>query len=166
MPEPPEGVPRPARQGAPLGAELRKGERAEIFHGRGALAALHAPDRGGGVCHGKAGALPEHLPRAARGGVRVSGDAERERNFARAPFRKRQARGNIRLILPARIFPELPRAAAGGKLPEVGGKFRLSRAGERKILRALVSPRRAVHDEHAGAHRCAKPQPANAGCAA
>ena len=157
--EPPEGVPRPARQGAPLGAELRKGERAEIFHGRGALAALHAPDRGGGVCHGKAGALPEHLPRAARGGVRVSGDAERERNFARAPFRKRQARGDIRLILPARIFPELPRAAALGELPEVGRKPRLPRAGKRKILRALVSPRRAVHDEHAGAHRCAKPQP-------
>ena len=157
--EPPKGFPRPSRQGASLGTELREREGAEVFHGRSALAALHAPYRGGGVRHGEAGGLFQHLPRTARGGVRVSGDAERERNFASALLRQGNARGNVRLILPARIFPELPRAAAGGKLPEVGGKRRLRRGGEREILRAPAPPRRAVHGEHAVFYRCAQPQP-------
>ena len=121
--EPPERFPRSARQGASLGAELREGERAEIFHGCGALARLHAPDRGGRIRHGKAGGFLEHLPRAPRGSIRITRDAERSGDLARSPIQQGNARGDIRLILPAGIRPERPFATAGGELPEIGGKL-------------------------------------------
>ena len=114
------------------------------------------PDRGGGVRHGSRSSPGASARRARR-------CPHLRRRRARAQFRTRslpEAAGERRYTAHSAspYFPGLP-CRRGRKLPEVGGKTRLPRAGERKILRALVSPRRAVHDEHAGAHRCAKPQP-------